>query len=721
MASPSITTLRGGEGHFRISVTHPSGKRIDLTTFRGVPTIVNSYSSADPFGDASAVISFPAVTSFDRPGYGDLWWWVPWADVNITWYDMRAGLEVSSNWAWEGFIVSEEISGECSLQCKGALYQADNFLAAPFYPQYPIPYEKLISMALDPKTHPSLRTKPLKIEFPTGWNVKVPKFTEPSYLYFLKPWGVSEGQLWSGLTSRSTGGWEPTLTGFIQSLLAVMFTDNGDQWTISKGYGRVPILRVRAAKRMPDEQTLVVFNQVPGIQVNLSRDFSQSANVIYGAGTDLAGTSFSGAQVTTDGSTTYYEPFAAQPQVYPADASNPRLIPTMMRKESRLTFQQGIDEQAARDVAMTQLKRFSDPGYAGTISLESDPMIDGEPFNRFLIQAGSSILVKNWRGSDLLMHITQVDVTPEGGSVSLSVDSKFRDALTSAEVKARTRDALDPVNLLKAGQYSVTVQDQLKPWSYSEGSGIIPSGGTQNAAPLFKAMPPNTKFPWTTYTTKYPPKKYPQYYIKIGPKSKKATENWGSLGRDGVNMAAIPIKASQNATIRLTQLAAYDENGNQIKVRFHAGIYMNSGTSVNDMPMINAGAKGMPYPAGDRYPFFPGAFDTVKPNGEEQNNPNVLLPDGAQQVVAWGTHFEPAGYSPGLYSSGSGKTGRLVDEGSWSFDASSVAGWDKYSAANNAKNKTAGMLYILIFCDDHPVPSKPIYFLGRLYRSEPGA
>lgn len=716
---PEVTPVRGGTGRFRTFARHPGGRVLEISTFRGVPTTLSQWSTADPFGDATASLSLPQVSSFERPGEGDLWWLVPWFGIEVRYEEYTDDRWVDTGWRWEGNAVSEEIGDDHSLSLKGALYMTDNFQAAPSYPQYPVPYERLIASMLDPVAHPSLPNKALKVEFPEGWNVTVPAFDEPAYLWFLRPFGVKKGDLWSGLTTRSTGSWEPGLTGFVQTLLSTMYTPEGDQWTVMMKPGRQPVLKVRGSQRAPDLSTLVVYNGTPGVKVQVSRDFTQSANVIYGAGTDLAGSTFSGAQVTPDGESTFYEPFAALPQVYPAASSNPRLVKTMARKESRITFPQGIDENTARDISRTQIRRFADPGYAGSITLDADPFLGGEPFNRLLIQAGGTILVRNLRGGEVLFHVSQADVSPQSGTVSLTVDTKFRDLLTVAEVRARTRDALDPVNLLQVGKQSVTVQDLLKPWSYSGGSGVIPSGSALDATPLFAKMDTNATFPWTGWTTQYPPSKFPQYYVKVSKKGPKAADRWQDNGYSATSKKSkgVPVKAAQSGSIRLTQIAAYDKDGHQSPVKFHVGIYSNSGITSTDMPMIPKGA-GLKYADGDRYPFLPEAFEAVKPTGEEQDNVNVLLPEGADIVVGWGSVHDPAGYSPGLASAGGIKTGRLVDESSWSFDTSNVPGFDKYSVANNAKNQTAGMLYLMLFCDD---TDEDTFFLGRLFSQPYGA
>jgi hypothetical protein len=719
MSALNVRTTASG-GSFRIFVRPPGGGRQDVTFFRGVPTQIGDLSTTDPFGDAVATLTFSAITGFDRPGSGDLWWLQPYTDVDIIWFDEQ---NQPTDFTWEGFMVSEEITDGLTVQCKGALYQIDNFLAAPFFPQYPVPYEKLLANAFSPTKHPSLRTSPLILTFPDNWTLTVPSFNEPDYLWFLRPWGVTPGQPWTGLTTRSTGSWEPMLTGFVQSLLSVMYTDDGGQWTIYKRPGRVPVLQVRPALKTPQPNTLEVYYGAPGIDVSLSRDFTQSANVMYGQGTDLAGSQFSGQQVTPDGQTTFYEPFSALPQYYPSTPTNPRLLTHLARKEARLQFPQGLDEQAAKAVAATQLRRFADPGYVGTITLKIDPLLQGIPFSRLLVKAGQSILLKDFRRTDILFHISQASISVADGTATLTVDTKFRDTLTVAEVKARTRDALDPVHLLQAGKYSTTVQDQIKPWSYSGGSGVVPSDpASYDATQFFRSMPQTEAFPWTNWTTKYPPSNpaYAKYYIPLNKASTFADNNWSGVSRAGMNVASIPIKMSQAGSIRLSQFAAYDKHGNIKPVRFHVSIYANSGASVRDMPMIPAQYNHTynGYAQGQRYPFYPGAFENINPDGTETDNPGQLLANGADLIIGWGNYYEPAGYSPGLASTKSPKTGKLVDEQSWGYDTSNSPDFDKRSVANTRKNVTAGMLYVMIYCDDQG--TDPVYFLGRLFRQEPG-
>lgn len=715
--SKAVTQIFGQAGYYRIFAIPPGGRRTDVTMFRGAPTQVNSLSSTDPFGDATAQITFPQITGFESHNQGDLKWLVPWTNFDIVWYTSDGR---PTEWVWEGFMVSEDFSGDgLVLNLKGALYELDNYLAAPWYPQYPVPYELLIRGAFDSHQHVGLRTAPLTVEFPEGWSNTVPDKHIPGYLWFLRPWGVSAGQKWTGLTTRNTGSWEPLLTGFVQGLLSVMYTEEGGQWTIRKSRGRSPKLLVRPELTAPDAQTLHVWYGAPGVNLRVSRDFTQSTNVIYGQGRDLAGSSYSGQQVSRDGQTTYYEPFAALPYVYPSNRDNPRLNTNILRKESRLQFPEGMAQMEAQATAASHLRKFADPGYVGSMELTVDPLQDGNPYNRLLIQAGMNIVVHGFRGSDVLFHISEVNSSPMNLTVSLSLDSKYRDALTVYEVKARTRDALDPVRLLRAGAFSTTTQDTILPWDYTNGSGILPSGGAFDATPLFlNKMGPTEKFPWLETVQKYPPKKYPKYYIKIGPRSSNATNNWAGITRSGISYAAIPFRMSQNGTIRLTQIAAYDEDGNVMPVRFHIGFYANQGVSRVDMPMIPStyDNKYRGYDASQRYPFFPGAFENVRFNGTLTDNPARLTAEGADLAVAFGNYYEGAGYFPGQQSKGDRKTGLLSTEEQWSYDTTSSTGFDKYSAAKTRKDPTNGLMYAMVYCDDQG--NKPVYFLGRMFRAE---
>jgi len=729
-------------GYFRIFAKPPGGLRREITMFRGAPITISNLSTSDPFTDTVGSLDLPQVTIFDTPGQGDLDWLVPDSDIDVVWqntgvYDFK--------WQWEGFIVSFNFSlsgaeSSFSVDLKGALFALDDYLAKPEFPKRPIPYEILIQRAFDQKKHPA-GLAPIKVSFPEDWQTRVPQMNTPSYFWFLKPWGVATGQKWTGLVSRSTGSWEPLLTGHVQSLLGVMFNEGNSQWTIRNNGNRRPELFLRQPPAEDDAEIIEVVLGAPGVELSGSRDFTQRANVFYGEGTDLSGVKYSNMQIGPRGDSTLFKPYAFSPLVYPRQ-SNPQRDRNTRAKERQIRFQEGLDEPAAYKVAQSQLQRFADPGFTGSLTLNTDPRTaDGKPFPRMLIKAGRTIRIMGLFSNPdgYLVHVAQSTVNFESLSVSLTIDSKFRDQLTVEEVQARTRDAMDPVRALQVGKYQNLTQDLVLPWSYTEGSGVLPSGGGLNATEFFMERIPSTaEFPYEEWTRKFPPKRYPNYYVRIGPtNTTDSTKNWARRP-DSTGLALpIPIRMAQAGTIRLSQIAAYDKDGNVLPVRFHVSIYANNGSGPGAMPKFpdNPEPTGIKYlkPWGDRpvadrpftvnynvfqsNPFIKDAWEQVKEDGTIYENDAMLNAKDAELLVGWGNYYEPAGYSPGRASRGADRTGLLVDENQWGWQPSPLI--DLLNPANNKNTEDVGMLFVNIYCDEQG--DQPVYFMGRFFRVDPGA
>lgn len=722
-------------GFFRVFAQPPGGYRREITMFRDAPVVVSGVSFGDPFSEKTAQLSLPQVTAWDSLGSGDTDWIVPDCDIDIVWENTG---NYWYDWRWEGYIASmnfdsQGTQSQFSLELKGAFYGLDDYLATPSFPKRPIPYEILISQAFNQDDHPA-HLGEFRMTFPEDWGVRVPEYDSAEYLSFLKPWGVTTGQLWTGFTSRSTGSWEPLLSGHVQSLLSVMFAEGGAQWTIRNLGHRRPELYLRRIPESNDGGIIEVTLGAPGVDFTGSQDFTQRANVIFGQGVDEAGISYSGMTVSNDGKSTLYRPFAYDPRMWPVKG-NPNFSKRAKPKQTMIRFQDGVDELSARNIAQGQYQRFSEPGITGTITLRADARYaDGELAPRLLIRAGQSIRLNGFRGLDPgpIFHITDASVDLTALTTTLQVDTKYRDMLTVDEVRARTRDALTPLRALQVGKYSNTVQDLVLPWSYKEGSGCIPLASREF---FNEKLPSNATFPYEEWTRKHPPKDPASrpYYIKLGKvKPNNSTKNWTGVARDGQAIMSIPIRMAQNGTIRLTQLAAYDKDGNVKPVRFHFSVYSNNGVVTNAMPKFGddpetTGIKYLRpadtetnYEAFQANPFFEGAWESVNPDGTlpGEIEQQYRVPDSSAGLVAgWGTYYEPAGYSPGRFSRGASRTGLLVDEAPWTWDLSSLL--DMYSPENNANQEYAGMLFIQIFCDDHG--DEPVYFLGRLFRQEPGA
>jgi hypothetical protein len=828
--------------------------------FRGAPVQFDQLRKQDPFTDVSMSLDLPMVTIWDRPGYGDLDWLIPYTDIDVEWENTGA---FDFKWKWEGYVVSANfnLTGESSsytLEVKGALYKLDNYLAAPSFPPRPIPYELLIKRAFNnPEHYAGLAN--LKVKFPDDWDKVVPEWDDPGYLRYLKPWGVTAGQKWTGLTSRQTGSWDPVLTGYIQGLLSVMFDEGGAQWTIRNNAGRSPVLYLRRVPDGSDPNIVEIDMTSPGVEMSGSRDFTQSANVIFGQGQDIAGVVFSGMEISPDGRTTTYEPFAAMPSVYPL-TRNPRRNKNLTAKQAHIKFPAGLDGVQAQRLAQSQLQRFADPGITGSLTLSTDARLaSGEPFPRFLISAGSTLRLLGVLGrpEGILVHASET-VVGKDGSISITYDSKYRDQLTVSEVRARTRDALTPLRSLQVGKYSNTVQDLILPWSYEEGSGAVPMGSRK----FWEKLPQGAQFPYEAWTTRFPPKDYPNFYTRIGPKDRNnADGNWagdpmnnpyvsfrtmyrelfdaGGPDDEGpvdkvvtmyfqdtspntpdvndvwmdtdrnrkkfrwsgskwkelfdptftrlietipddftgsaklsfkadeptspevqdiwierpsgttyryfdngsttdfheippapynrIKKRAIPLRLAQAGTIRLSQMAAYDRNGNVVPVRFHVSVYSTPGITTGAMPRLRENEEGDlirylhpiggdNYKAGQANPFQQDAWEQVYEDGTIPDNTLALLPAGVGFLVGWGNFYEPAGYSPGRATRGNDRTGMLRDEATWGFDQSQYL--DKRADANFQNNVDEAMASVMIYCDDQE--DEPIFFMGRFFRQEPG-
>lgn len=707
-------------GAWRVFV-YPDGKdagALDVTFVRDAPTMVQSLTTTDPFGPAAASLTFPSISMLDAIGKSDLWWLQPEADIDICWVTPDSDEPV---YRWEGYMVSfqyspKEAGSELEVTCRGALFQMDNYLAKPEYVYQPIPYEVAITRQFTGK--PDLRCAQITTEWPEWWETTFRVDDYASKPLYLRPIGVADGDKWSGAVTRSTGMFDQALTSYIQGLLANMYTAYG-QFTIGLDAGRRPVLRHRTHHTRPQDDTLVVDLLNPGVQITPVRDFTQRLNVVYGQGKSLNGSTFSGMKVSADGTRIIQEPYAFRRQVHPVE-QNDWYDRSVMRKEVNLSFFEGLSEVEAQQIARGHLLRFADPGVTASITLSSDPMV-GEGFMpRHLITAGMTIQVKGLFGEPegVLFHITEANVGPE--VTELTVDSKFRDQLTVQEVRMRTRDSLAPIRLLTVGQYKPNIPDMLFPWSYADGSGFIPKGSQT----IFDGFS-NVTFPWTDITTVRPPKdpQWGQFYVKIPAASDNADYNWANRRQTINDFAPYTIRMSQAGEVSLVQVAAFDANGNILKVPFHVSFYKTSGTSYSSMPMLGIDdvKEVGRYEAGQHYPFFRRAWEKYGEDGQELNPEIVGAVPTAQLLAGYGNFFEQAGYWPNTSAAGGAKpTGLFSDQGGWSWDLTdAVYGVDPMrSADENLTNPNRADIYVMIYCDAQL--TQDVYFLGRIYRKEPG-
>ena len=367
---------------------------IDVTYFRGVPTRVISWASGDPFDDATAVIEFPSVTPYEILGVGDLFWLQPYANVEINLIRPNNTTKV----LWEGMLgsIDDSVSADSSnltIECLGALYQLDFYVSKPQNRTYENMrlYERAIADEFLGK--PALKTQNCVIQYPPGLT-------------------SASGTDWK---TRYSGSWDPTLTGYIQRLLSDMIHTPLDpevkegQWTLMKNPGRIPVLKLRDE----DAVDYTVVAGSPGVTHDLKSDHSQAVNVIYGEGTDEAGTTWRNAEVIVDDTvrpaeaTLLYHPLGWDETVHPAIKSEsvngaptspaPHAYdPNYVRVEASVQYNGPVSLIDARRSAQQQVFRELAAGHYGTITLGIDP----PQGSRFEIKAGDNILLQRYRGQD---------------------------------------------------------------------------------------------------------------------------------------------------------------------------------------------------------------------------------------------------------------------------------------------------------------------------------
>jgi hypothetical protein len=689
----SVEVDQAASGNFQIVMTKPGGQPVDVTYFRGAPTKIQSYSNGDPFGDAAAVLQFPQLSAFDEADSADVGSWLAdFSAVDIYWKPVSGPREK----IWEGYVASLDINASetdtsVSVSCQGALFQLDRYLQKPFFPPRPWPLENLIGDSFRRTFKPHLRLKAFRIDWPTGWDLVVPAYTSTdAYTPVAKP-----GSKYTGYTSRATGSWDHTLTGFVQDQLAVMYTTEesgvtpGNQWTVLQEMGRKPYLTVRDRFRAPDFE---LWMGTPGTTFQLTRDTTQMANIIYGDGTGTDGTAWRNAAISSDGAKTDYLPIAASPRVYPP-VNNKEFDKSAFASEAYYSYGSGFALDMAIASAEKSLQRDQDPGYSGSMTLRIDPV----GMNRYKIRAGMTVRVKGIVGSGasgMAFHIAEVEVSPDEGTVQCKIDTRYRDLLNLEQAQARTRDPLTPSKMLQVNRRSIMIEDIMAPWDYTAGSGFVPKASRR----FHKNRPNNVTFPWESWAKQHPPRLNPEYYVRVNANKTHSKDRW-TLGKD------VPILMSEKGTIRRVEVAAFDRNGNILKIPFHFGLYY-----------VNVTTSAMPHQGTNFSPFQTGAFESLSPTGQPWPSGNFFSPDPSM-IIGWGNLEQPAGYSPGRKSDGFAATGVLVDEGTFSYDCTNNPNFNKdYKLGVKQTSPSAVTIYGAFYASY----TSAVYFMARMYRQEPG-
>ena len=117
------------------------------------------------------------------------------------------------------------------------------------------------------------------------------------------------------------------LSGYVQSLLTVMFAAGGSQWSIKNIGGRRPELYLRQIPDALDDKIIEITLGAPGVTLSGTRDYTQRAGVdLRLRYQDDAGIAFANIQVSPDGRQTYFAAVRLQP-VHVAAQEQPELRP----------------------------------------------------------------------------------------------------------------------------------------------------------------------------------------------------------------------------------------------------------------------------------------------------------------------------------------------------------------------------------------------------------
>jgi|GEM_PF-3341148 len=218
---------------------------VDVTYWADAPTPFPTWSRVEPFGSEQATLTFPQITAhMDLPD-----WCMPGAAVDIRFKRTNGDLVHCFAGAVDTFNHRED-DGVFTVEARGVVFVDDLQLRPPAFLTAPRDIGDVVADVLNT----SVSRRHHKID---------PVVT--------------------GCETSVLGGWEPRVTGYVQQLLATA-VKKGRQWTV-KCEVRSPVIELK------DTDTIhwSVTNGQRGIAVDLTQDWSQAPNAIYGEGISPTG------------------------------------------------------------------------------------------------------------------------------------------------------------------------------------------------------------------------------------------------------------------------------------------------------------------------------------------------------------------------------------------------------------------------------------------------
>jgi len=461
---------------------------VDITYWQDAPIPIPSWTRTEPFGSAAATISVPQITPFHQlPA-----WCIPGASVDIRL--VRPGGAIRSRFAGVVDTFGHQADeGVFTIECTGVVYVDDWQLRQPAFLTQPADVGWVIADTLNSavsRRHdamPAVATGCLTSVL-GGWEPKVTGWVQE-----LLATAVTGGRQWTVrcderspvLVQKDTTTVSWTVSNGQRGISTSLTQDWGSAANVVYGEGVGPdggryrnamypnwrpdntpaYPNVNPAKTIKVGTTDAMTDTGSGVSdwqrrvgLRATGRFTQTDKARAMAIQTAAGIQRDGivgpqtwAATFGTGSNTgtlecFYMPMAYSPSVMPrlygpdgADLGpNPSYNPNVLRVEDKVDFGQGVAKDEAIRGCSELLARSINPGWVGTIALDIDP----EEGSRYDIQEGSNARIRYFRGTDLIVHVSQVDYTEE--TVTATVDTNARDFPMLDAIRSRERNATDP-------------------------------------------------------------------------------------------------------------------------------------------------------------------------------------------------------------------------------------------------------------------------------------
>jgi hypothetical protein len=506
----------------------------DVTFFRDKACQVLQWGSAEPFGDTAMVIRFPQITVFEHPGSGDLDWLEAGQNIELKRVRPDGTLRV----LWTGMIMSleghaDEQATWLDVHCKGSIVALDNGLKQPGFDYRERDIGYVIAEAFNrviARSHG--KCEPVLTGITTrqrgAWTPTASGFVQDllglATTLSGDQWTVSQNHRTPVIGLKDTTTVHATLTTGTPGLSIDLSYDLSGAANVIYGEGIDPDghhwRRTKYPNFFPDGvpafplgvgDTFTPGGSDTGFQAfadelrNNGYPAVTSGDTYLAADEEEVRDAQKRAGVTVDGvvgaqtwnaifqtgddvgnlNGAYCAPLASLPAVEPylfnargaKIGDNPDFDPTVARIERYENFGEGITLKQGITSARAELAKISEPGHMGTLTLRVDP----EEISRFELRGGMNVLLKSYLGIDRMLHIADVQVDWQTLSVTLTVDTHARDAMTLAGVWSRNADAAtDPVRRsLPQRRRSRQVQDNKIVWDAESGAGIMPQANLQ--------------------------------------------------------------------------------------------------------------------------------------------------------------------------------------------------------------------------------------------------